>query len=289
MKRSKYISGSTVASSFLGMMMAVPFAFALGSSPANNTAAAQSGQTSTAQVSTADFAKFAYAYNQGYEARVASASATSTDMTTCSEASVTTGGSGGASAEVVPAKAVKSGGGQHQGKLAAMVNSYNSYTSMIYNSSSVTNTNSNNNVGSNNSTSTSIKVGESKGMLMIGVSNDPQATQIATNDSFNKDSYNTKTDTTIVNDSFNKETNVAINSGNTSTETTTVNKTDIDDSYNTKNIDVTKDSNNTMSNEMNVTNNETKTIDSNNTTTIDADVDVDISSQQGGPAPLQNV
>lgn len=288
MKRSKYISGSTVASSFLGMMMAVPFAFAFGSSPANNTATAQTGQTSTAQVSTADFAKFAYAYNQGYEARVASASATSTDATTCSEATVTTGGSGGASAEVVPAKVVKSGGGQHQGKLASMVNSYNNYTSMIYNSSSVTNTNSNNSVGSNNSTKTDISIKDAKG-VMVGVSNDPAATQIATNDSFNKDSYNTKTETTIVNDSFNKETNVAINSGNTSTETTTVNKTDIDDSYNTKNIDVTKDSNNTMSNEMNVTNNETKTIDSNNTTTIDADVDVDISSQQGGPAPLQNV
>lgn len=277
MKRSKYISGSTAVSSFLGMMMAVPFAFALGSSPANTTAsAAQSGQTSNAQVSTADFAKFAYAYNQGYEARVASASASSTDTTTCSEASVTTGGSGGASADVSPVKAAKSGGVAHQNKLASMVNSYNTYTSMVYNSSSISNTNSNNSVGSNNSTATSINVDHAKG-VMIGVSNDPQASQVATNDSYNTDSYNTKTNTSIVNDSFNKETNVSVT------------KTDIDDSYNTKNVDVTKDSNNTMSNEMNVTNNETKTIDSYNETDVDIDADIDISSQQGPVLPPQAV
>lgn len=275
MKRSqhiikKYISGPAAVSSFLGMMFAVPFAFAL-SSPANNTASAQSGQTSTAQVSTADFAKFAYAFNQGYEARLTSASASSTDKTTCSEASVTAGGSGSA-ADVSSPKVTKAGSGAghqdkgHQDKLASMVNSYNTYTSMVYNSSSVANTNSNNTVGSNNSTSTSVKVDHSKGVV-IGVSNDPEATLVATNDSFNKDSYNSSTQTSIVNDSYNTETNTVVDSGNTT--------------------NVTKNSNNTSSSEVNTTTNTTQNtttiVDSYNETTVDTDID--ITSQQGPAKP----
>lgn len=273
MKRSRqYISAPAVVSSFLGMILAVPLAFAL-SSPANDASAAQSGQTATAEVTTADFAKYAYAFNQGYEARLASASASSTDMdTTCSEASVTSGRSGsGVSAP--SSKVTKSGSdASHQNKLASMINSYNTYTSMVYNSSSVTNTNSNNAVGSNNSTMTSVKVEDSKGVL-IGVSNDPYASQVATNDSFNKDSYNTSTQTSIVNDSYNSETNTAVNSGNTSTST--------------KNV--TENSNNTTSNEVNTTTNTTqnKTIGSYNETTVDTDVD--ITSQQGPKPPHHNV
>lgn len=279
----KYISVSTIVSTFAGMMMAVPFAFAL-SSPANNASAAQAGQTATAQVTTADFAKYAYAYNQGYDAHVASASTGS--LATCSEASVLTPGSGAGGGVVASAstseaapmpvkRAAKPVAADH--RMASMVNSYNTYTSMIHNSSSVTNTNSNNTVGSNNATTTEVKVEDSKG-VMIGVSNDPSATLMATNDSFNKDSYNTKTDTTVVNDSFNKETNLAIDSGNTSTETETVNVTKTETN--------TVDSNNTMSHEMNMTSEVNKTentaIDSFNTTTVDttiSPVPVDLEQQ----------
>lgn len=289
----KHLSLQTVTSTFVGMMMAVPFLFAAGSLP---SASAAQEQTSTAQVNVADFAKFAYAYDQGYQASAVSTKTTAAGTATCSEASVKTepavlGEVTGATGWTAPAKAwgggAGVGGGGYQAaahtepmaKLASMVNSYNTYSSMVYNTSSVTNTNSNNTVGSNNVTSTdlSLKVEDSKGVMVgMNVSNDPMASLVATNDSFNEDSYNTKTETSIVNDSFNKETNMAIDSGNTSTETTNVNKTE--DSFNTE----TEDSNNTTSSstEMNMTsevnNTETKTIDSYNET----DVEIEAAPEQ---------
>lgn len=300
-----------IASSFTGMIMALPLVFTLSSSASrvNGYQAQPAVQNqSTAQVSDADFAKFAFAYDKGYQARTANVStATVTTPGTCTDTSApsvgTESGGSGAYMPVAPAAMRtehKAPVGMHA-PLASVVNSYNSYVSTINNSSSVSNTNSNNTAGSNNMTMTSINAHELKGMVTID--NSPTTTQVAAVDSFNKDSYNTKTDTkiqdsyntktdtkiedsyntttntTAVSDSFNKQ--VAIDSGNTSTETNnTVNDvTKTIDSNNTTNV--TKDSNNTTntSNTLDVTNTETKTIDSNNT-----NVDVTLGNgQQGGP------
>ncbi len=285
----KYIPISTVVASFAGMLMAVPLAYAVGS-PANIAAAGQN-QQAVSQVSQADFAKFAYAFNQGYEARTASATTSSTATPTCSDASVVVPGVGAAAASsdgggsaqsmTVSAPLGRGSGGmgsvyvpksapkmspQDTTRWASMVNSFNSYA--VYNSSTVMNTNSNNTLGSNNSTSTSIAVKDSKN-VMVGVSNDPSVSQMNASNSFNKDSYNTKTDTTIVNDSFNKPVTIDSNNATATTNTTNVAK----DSFNKTNVTNTTDSNNktdttnTMS--IDVTKTENKTIDSNNTTTTD--------------------
>lgn len=307
----KVISAPIVASTVIGMMMGVPFA--VGINALSNRAGAVESQQATAQVTTADFAKFAYAFNQGYESRAVTASATTSAPGVCADASVTTGaGSASAastgetsSAQVTTASAPVSKmgmGAMHapakveglaRARWEAMANSYNTYTSMVYNSSSVTNTNSNNTLGSNNMTMTSVDVKDSKN-VMVGVSNDPKVTQLNTNDSFNKDSYNTttktETNTSIVNDSFNKETNIAIDSGNTKTETTNVTKTDVNGSFNTENkvidsgntVNKTEDSNNTTSStnttDVNMTNTENKTIDSNNTTNTETNIDTTITA-----------
>lgn len=251
-------------------MLAVPLTFAL-NAPARE-AGAQADQQSIAQVTQADFAKYAYAFNQGYEAKaVSSTTSSSASVGTCAvtpgvdgaQAEVTSAGAGAMAGSGAPAVQMAGYGRgsagpagkqsvakPQQDRLAAMVNSYNSYTSMVYNSSSVTNTNSNNTVGSNNTSTNSVKVEDSKGVF-IGMSSNQSAEQKNINDSFNKDSYNTTTETTIVNDSFNKETNVAIDSGNTTTNNTAVTK--VEDSYNTENktkvdVDITKSEETTTNN-----------------------------------------
>lgn len=299
----KYISMQTALSTFVGMMMAVPFVFAAGALP---SASAAQDQSSSAQVSVADLAKFATAYNASASSTKVAADGTAT----CSEASVSTGpavlgdseaagggGGGGWGAGGGTAAKPWSGGGKVAGaasvkpldKIASMVNSHNTYTSMIYNSSSVTNTNSNNTVGSNNTTSTdlSLKVEDSKGLMVgMGVSNDPKASLVATNDSFNEDSYNTKTETEIVNDSFNKETNLTVTKTEDSynikneTEDSFNSKVETEDSFNSKVENETEDSYNTKT--------ETEIEDSNNTTTNETtieveDVEVDIEVEQENP------
>lgn len=259
----KYISLPTVVSSFIGMMVAVPLVFALNSSASGANAYQSTQSQSTAQVMQDEFAKFAYAYNQGYEARTVSAS--STTPGSCAEATVSAASSDAGGSGAVGASSKSGGHGvpSHaaSARYASMINSYNSYSSAVYNSSSVTNTNSNNTVGSHNVTKTEVDIEDAKG-VMVAIDNSQNQSQVVANDSFNKDSYNTKTETTTINDSFNKETNVAINSGNTS-ETNNVTK--VEDSYNT--------STNTTTNQTTVTTTENKTIDSyNNETNIDVDL-----------------
>ena len=249
---SRMLSGPTIVSTFIGMVMAVPLTIGI-SSLANNAGALPNEQA-VAESTTADFAKFAYAFNQGYQASAVSttsgavacvdvpsqgagagavsAAAVSMPAGAQSEATVTYGRGSGGTAWSTPVKPVIHRADKHGSDLAAhMVNSYNSYTSMVHNSSSVSYTNSNNVVGSNNSNSTKIEV-EDAHNVAIGVDNTQSAVQMQANESFNHDSYNTETNTLINNDSFNEETNVAINSGNTVTENTAINH--VEESYNTE-------------------------------------------------------
>lgn len=257
-------------SSFAGMILAVPLAFAIGN-PANTAEAQNAG--SSAVSSQEDLAKFAYAFNQGYEAKAASMV---TGAGTCTEASVSTPGEGSASAVsavshhgsgavATSASTMHSGKGswkhpakhhspsEHK-KWESIVNSYNTYKSTVHNTNTtnVTNTNSNNTIGSHNTTSTEVKVDDSKGVI-IGVSNESTATQNAANESFNHDSYNNTTNnttnTTTISDSFNKETNTAINSGNTMNKVT--NETKVIDSYNTENNTTTNTTNTTINESFN--------------------------------------
>lgn len=266
----KIISLPTLVSSFVGIMMAVPLAFAL-NAPMNASATQQANQV-TSQANVDDFAKFAFAFTQGYEAKATSA--TTSDgggQGSCSEASVSaSGGSGGGghaastvqmNSYVAPAGGKGGGGSQRHAPakmtkhMAAMMNSYNNYTSMVNNSSTVNNVNSNNHVGSHNSTKTSIEVEDSKG-VMVGVSNDSTSVQKNANESFNEDSYNTKNETSIINDSFNKDI------ANTTTNTTT---TDIDINHE-MNVTKTEDSYNTDSS------------NSNNETEIEVEAHLDLNS-----------
>lgn len=257
----KLLSAPTIISTFVGMVMAVPMT--IGISSLVNNAGAVPGDQASSQVSTADFAKFAYAYNQGYQASAtstsggaaacvdvtnpgsgagaASAAALSSPSQAGAEASVSLGGGSGsggmwsAPVKSVAAKpsyvAPKSSSSHMDEMVAKMVNSYNSYTSMVYNSSSVAYTNSNNVVGSNNSNSTKVEIEDSHNVA-LGVETHQSAMQNLASESFNEDSYNTETNTLINNDSFNKESNVAINSGNTVTENTAVNH--VEDAYNSE-------------------------------------------------------
>ena len=263
----KNISAPTLVSSFVGMMAAVPLAFAL-SGPINTSAVQQTGQEALSQANVEDFAKFAYAFNQGYEAKATSSTSSGGGQpVSCSEASVSTGGSGGGGHEAVATSVAYNnkpsykhgshvggkGGGAHMPKLsgraAAMMNSYNTYMSKIYNSSTVNNVNSNNTVGSHNSMETKIEVDDSKGVI-VGVSNDSTSVQNNANESFNKDSYNTKTETntTIVNDSFNKDiTNTTTNTTNTDIDVhKETNVTNTENSYNTDNSNSGNNSNNSL-------------------------------------------
>lgn len=286
--------------------MAVPLT--LGISSLANRAGAVPSQQPVAEATTADFAKFAYAFNQGVQASAVSAttgaeacvevpgqgagtgavSAAAISSPSDSQAVATvsygrgSGGSGGGAGVgagggwVAPAKKTGHHYSGHASEMVAhMMNSYNTYNSMVHNSSSVSYTNSNNVVGSNNSNSTKIEV-EDAHHVAIGVENNQSATQNLANESFNHDSYNTETNTVVNNDSFNEETNVAINSGNTVTENTAVNH--VEDSYNTEtDVDMETETNTTTTN---TTVNNTE--DSYNTSSIEVeDVDVELELETG--------
>lgn len=298
----KFLSMPTVVSSFVGIMLAVPLAFAI-SGPMQASAADQTGQAVTAQANVDDFALFAQAFNQGYDAKVANATSTGGGGATCAEATATVAGGQGSGqlagvastsqSNVYRAPAVGGkGGGVMPGKTSnkvsekmsertkAMVQSFYNYTSMTNNSSTVnnthttTNTNSNNTVGSNNSTKTELNVDANKtrGDVVVGVTNESTSVQENINESFNKDSYNTKTDTTIINDSFKKD------SENTTTVTTDidVNKETYVDKSRETNVDIHKETNVEVNRETNVTrdSNNTENNNSNNNVEVNADVDI---------------
>lgn len=279
----KLISTPIVISSFVGMMIAVPLSFALQASM--SASAMQQSNQATAQVNAEDFAKFAYAFNQGYEASAVSSSSSSGQVSCATVGAPSADKEASGTTQVNSVVAPPAVGGKGGGALAAkrpysertasMVNSFNSYTSMVNNSSSVTNVNSNNTVGSNNSTKTEIEIEKSKGVL-VGVSNEQKGTQVNAEDSFNKDSYNTKNETLIINDSFKKDVDV------TNTTTTT---TDVDI---TKNVDVdmtdNSNSGNGSGNGSGNTTNTDNTDNSNsgnfsgNETEIDIEADVAVNS-----------
>lgn len=246
--KKNYIS--TAVASFVGIMAAVPISLAM-FGPGNQAGAVQDQSgVSTAEVSGvgADYAQFAYAYSQGYlaQASTSTASAVSGDTDVCSEAVVTpasvdlpAGGPAlrpaGGSGMVMPPEELTDGAAR----------SYHNYQSFVYNSASteINNTNSNNNVGSNNAITTNVKVSEAKGVT-VNTDNTLTANNLAIDDSLNKDSYNTKTDTTIVNDSFKEETSVVKDSGN-ATATTVDNSTSNSE---TTNVDITDSGNTTTDN-----------------------------------------
>lgn len=220
--------------------------------------------------STEDFAKFAYAFNQGYEARATSASS-SDGQVSCSSVTAPTSDQAGATQTNT---AVAPVGGKGAGvaavkapaRTAAMINSFNSYTSMVNNSSSVTSINSNNTVGSNNTNKTDVSIKHSKGVV-VGISNEQTGTQMNAEDSFNKDSYNTKNETSIVNDSFNKDVDVT----NTTTTTTDV---DVNKEVNVTNTQETTNTDNSNSNN-NSNNTTTDNSNSGNFSGNDTEIDVE--------------
>lgn len=287
----KLISAPTVVSSFVGIMLAVPLAFAL-RAPMSASAVQPASQTATSQVNVEEFARYAHAFNQGYEASLASVSASSSsgDGVSCAvvetpaaatQASASNGSASTHQSNYYVAPSVGGRGGGVSGKVssraAAMMSSYYSYTSMVNNSSTVNNnhTNSHNTVGSNNSTKTDLTLDASRiqGDVKIGISNQSNSMQQNANESLNEDSYNTKTETTIINDSFKKD----------SENTTTIN-TDIDvnkevtvGSYNTEieteteiNTDNSVDSSGSGNGSGNVDNSQTQVTE----VEIDADVDI---------------
>lgn len=291
----KYISAPTLLSTFIGVMAAVPMA--LGMYGSLNTGAAQPATQAAVQSSGDDFARYAHAFSQGYEANTASATSTKGDQqrpSSCSEGSIKSSEHGGSHATATASsapharshatsvKAYSKASANHTpmkaDRAARMIESYNNYVSTINNHSSVstvdnsstttsTNVNSGNTVGSHNSTKTDVKVDDSKGVV-IGVSNDTSATQNNASESFNEDSYNTKTETSIVNDSFNTDV----------TNTTDVDVTEQTAISNT--VTNVEDSNNTHNHTNNVNNN------SNNTAVVNTDVDINSHNDTAIVAPV---
>ena len=242
---------ATAVASFVGIMAAVPIGFAL-FNPDVNRVGATTDQPATSITADAAYAQYAHAYTQGYLASVHGGGATaSVDDNSCREAasSAQVGGQGATATSTThstTAHATVNGGyGQHNGGGQGSVDwnddddngnhvmtprewrehvskSYNSYSTTHNSSHSEVNnsyTNSNNVVGSHNSTETNVEVKDSKN-VDITTENETSGSNVAVSDSFNKDSYNTETNTTVVNDSFN--------------ETTTENTVVVDDSYNTE-------------------------------------------------------
>lgn len=258
----KLISVPVLLSSFIGMIVAASLAFGM--------QASMSASALQQSNSTEDFAKFAYAFNQGYEARATSASS-SDGQVSCSSVTAPTSDQAGATQTNT---AVAPVGGKGAGvavvkasaRTAAMINSFNSYTSMVNNSSSVTSINSNNTVGSNNTNKTDVSIKHSKGVV-VGISNEQTGTQMNAEDSFNKDSYNTKNETSIVNDSFNKDVDVT----NTTTTTTDV---DVNKEVNVTNTQETTNTDNSNSNN-NSNNTTTDNSNSGNFSGNDTEIDVE--------------
>ncbi len=209
--RTKKKFYSTAIGSFIGIMAAIPVAMGLYNPGALVGATQDQKATSTAEVSgvPADFMQYAYAYSQGYAAK-ASSSATNSSATAgsaCAESTISTGEGqvlGDSTSKPTPVK--------QQADFGEVIHSYNEFKSFVYNSSTSTinNTNSNNTVGSNNTTKTDIEIEDSKGVL-LGVTNTTTGTNISSDDSFNKDSYNTETENVAINESFNIDKTLAIN------------------------------------------------------------------------------
>ena len=259
----KYISVPVLLSTFIGVLAALPMALTMNS--AINVGAAPVDKAAV-QSDAEAFARYAHAFNQGYDASLSSSSSMAgSQPSSCSESTASVGGgseampSGTTAHAATPMRSV-SGHGRTSAAAAShdvsdrtahMVNSYNSYVSTVNNSSTATSTNvnSNNTVGSHNMTRTDVSVEDSLGVV-VGVENESTATQNNTSESFNEDSFNTSTETTTVSDSFN---------------TDVTNTTDIDTTVTT-----TENSNNTQTNTLN--NN------SNNTTTTEVDTHVDVNS-----------
>lgn len=251
----KLISAPVIVSSFIGILVAVPLAFALQASM--NVSALQQANQATAQVSADDFAKFAYAFNQGYEARVTSTSS-SGGQAACAEVGVPVAADATQVNSLVAPTGGKGGGAvvaKMSDRTAAMVNSFNSYTSMVNNSSSVTNVNSNNTVGSNNTTRTDVNIERSLGVT-VGVNNEQRSSQTNAEDSYNRGSYNTTNETSIINDSFKKDVDVT----NTTTTTT--------------DVDVSREVN--VDNTRNVTNTDNSVVNNNSNNTIGIEVDAEV-------------
>lgn len=251
-RSSKKSFVATAVASFVGIMAAIPVSLALFSTDGQAGALEQPVVT-TAQVADASFAQYTHAYTQGYLANALTGESKATVGTVCyDDTSAVEVGADGAVAAYSSKKAVGgfgsaparpvggSGGGLNEDSVRK---SYNSYWSYVYNSAvtEINNTNSNNTVGSNNSTSTSIRVDDLEDGI-ISVDNKNTTINTSIDDSFNKDSYNTETNTVVNNDSFNETTTVIKDSGN---ETTVI-----------------KDSGNETNTEVN--------------TEIDTDVDVDV-------------
>lgn len=211
--RTKKKFYSTAIGSFIGIMAAIPVAMGLYNPGALVGATQDQKATSTAEVSgvPADFMQYAYAYDQGYAAH-ASSSATSSSASAgaaCAESTVSTG-----EGEVLGASTTKQKEYNFRPHAEAeeVIHSYNEYKSFVYNSSTSTinNTNSNNTVGSNNTNKTEIDIEDSE-KLSVDVDNKTNAMNISTDDSFNKDSYNTETENVAINESFNIDKTLAIN------------------------------------------------------------------------------
>jgi hypothetical protein len=273
------------ASSFTGMILAIPIALGI-YMPNNNSAQAQSAQDgATTAVAKSDYAMFAYAYSQGMLA--ASKTSSQSTASTCQEQDTTSGEanmpgmgsvSGGtalqsdmllapASSGFTPGRGNVSGMGDEDSDMThntTVTNAYNTYKSIVENSWNYIN--SNNTVGSYNTNTTSVDVSDSYGVT-VGVSNDNTSTNVSNNDishssvdttttvdnsDTNSTTVNNTTETSNVNSG---NTTTMVDSGNTTTNTTTT--TNID-SNNT-----TTDSNNTTTEVNNVTNNEHNNVHNN--------------------------
>ena len=274
------------ASSFTGMILAIPIALAI-YVPNNNDAQAQSaGDGVSTAVAKSDYAMFAYAYSQGMLA----AQKTSSQNTpgTCQEqqestdesftpgmGSVSGGGAVQSNASMnmpsgfTPGRGNVSGmshehADKHHDHNTTVTNAYNTYKSIVENSWNYIN--SNNTVGSYNTNTTSVDVSDSYGVT-VGVSNDNTSTNVSNND-VNHSSIdtttavdNSDTNTTTVNNST-ETTNVnsgntttMIDSGNTTTNTTTT--------TNVNSNNTTTNSNNTTEVDNSVTNNEHNNVHNN--------------------------
>lgn len=298
--------------SFVGMIAAVPLSFAILS--AGKPVSAQTGQTGTTSQGTmaeSGYALYAHAYTQGFLANAGGGGATAgvvaddadCDMpTTASVASV--GGQGAVAATTTgsPTADGWEDNGQWgvggQGSVDAndndddhmmspddweqkIYNSYNDYSRVSHSSHSEINnnyTNSHNVVGSHNSTETEVTIEDSKDVT-VKTDNETSGSNVAVNESFNEDSYNTETDTTIVNDSFNEtstENTVVVNESYNNDNDTT-NTAIVNDSYNHETETKTETNNTTVINES--YNQETET-ETNIETDIETDVDIDDSGNE---------
>ncbi len=234
----------SAGASFIGMMAAVPVSLALFS----NAPQAQAMQ----QPQTDSYAQYAKAYTDGYLSSMDGQEVGSCAEPQGSTASMKSSSAPVATAASYHAKKSPMHKKSHKKPMTKMQwqknisNSYNHYISVTNNKTEVKtkNINSNNTIGSNNTTTSSVSVSDSNGAV---VSNNTatNGSNFSHTDVDNMASNNTVT----VKDSFNKTDShdkkiVVKDSGNTTTTTTTNNTTVINDSFNKKtNVDVDVDLN----------------------------------------------